>query len=334
MNGYVQTRCPRCGNAAWGHPMQAVPCNSCGQAVPPMAQPQGWGQAPGMGSFGAAPGMPAAQPQPQHAQQAWGAPPPVAGQGAPPPGMGGAPGMPYGTPQPGFGAPPAGAQPQGHAGPQVSVPLPFGLKVPVNLGGGGAKLKIIGGVVLAIVLAVGGVIVKSKMTPKGMLSYGTLGLDKGKPDADKMYTAVAASAKKWRKDAVFWSLNYQAVRADGTVDVSKGAEVVYTSPSASASHAKKVRSDSIKKFGFNTSGVSWKSKWGWNDPLEDLEAHPEPKCTIKDVVALLGKQGLTGSKTVRITFDPKFADYYAWRVIGSDPKMDALFSWDDCSPIK
>lgn len=320
MNGYVQTRCPKCGNAAWGHPMQAVPCNTCGQQVPPMAQPQGWGQQPGMGAFGAAPGMPAQQPQ--QPQQAWGAPPPVAGQ-------------PQGgyAPQPGFGAP----QPQAQAGGagKVNMQLPYGIKLPISMGGG-MGFKIIGGIVLAIGLAVGGFILKSKFTtPKGMLSYGSLGLTKGKPDADAAYASLAKPASKWKKDAIFWSLNYQAVRADGTVDVSKGAEIVFVSPSASGSHAKSVRSDSIKKYGLTAAGVNHKNKWGFTDVVEGIEAHPEPKCKVKDVVALLVKDGtLSGSKTVRITFDPKFADYYAWRVIGSDPKIDALYGWDDCALIK
>lgn len=288
-----------------------------------MAQPQGWGQQPGMGAFGAAPGMPAQAQQPQQ----WGAPPPVAGQGP-------APGAAFGQPpQAGFGAPAAPAHAAG-AG-KVHIPLPLGLKLPISMGGG-MGFKIIGGVVLAIALAVGGFILKSKFTtPKGMLSYSSLGLAKGKPDADAMYTSVAKPASKWKKDAMFWSLNYQAVRADGTVDVSKGAEVVYVSPSASGSHAKSVRNDSIKKYGFSSAGVNHKNKWGFTDVVEGIEAHPEPKCKVKDVVALLAKDGgLTGGKTVRITFDPKFADYYAWRVIGSDPKIDALYSWEDCSIIK
>ena len=299
MNGYVQTRCPRCGNAAWGHPMQAVPCNSCGQHVPPMAQPQGWGAAPGLGSFGAAPGMAPGAPQPQpQPQQSWGAPPPV-----------------------------ANAQQ-----PKMNVNLPYGLKLPINVGGAGMKLKIIGGVVLAIVLAGAGVFFKIKKTPKGMLSYASLGLS-GKPDADLAYANLVKDAKKWKKDAILWSVNFQSVRADGTIDVGKGAEVVYVSPDASASHAKSVRSDSVRKYGLTARGVK-PAKYGWNDVVEGLEAHPEPQCKIKDVVEILKKQGLSGDKTVRITFDPKFADFYAWRVIGSDPKIDALFGWSDCQPIK
>lgn len=297
MNGYVQTRCPRCGNAAWGHPMQAVPCNSCGQQVPPMAQPQGWGAAPGLGSFGAAPGV------------------------------GG-----FGQPAAGF-AQPAQAAPTAAAGaPKMSVNLPYGIKLPINIGGKHMTLKIIGGVVLAIALAIGGVLFKKTRTPKGMLSYSSLGLS-GKPDADAAYRNLAKDAGKWKKDAILWSVNFQAVRADGTIDVGKGAEVVYVSPDASASHAKSVRSDSVRKYGLTASGVK-PAKYGWNDVVEGIEAHPEPTCKIKDVVELLKKQGLSGDKTVRITFDPKFADFYAWRVISSDPKIDALFGWTDCQPIK
>lgn len=324
MNGYVQTRCPRCGNAAWGHPMQAVPCNWCGQQVPPMAQPQGWGAAPGMGSFGAAPGM-APQAAAPMQQQAWGAPPPVAGQ---PPGMQG-----FGQPAPGFAQQPqAAAAPQAGAAPKMNVQLPYGIKLPISIGGKHMKLKIIGGVILMIALAVGGVLFKKAKTPKGMLSYSSVGLS-GKPDADAAYANLAKDASKWKKDAILWSVNFQAVRADGTIDVSKGAEVVYVSPDASASHAQSVRSDSVRKYGLTASGVK-PARYGWNDVVEGLEAHPEPACKIKDVVALLGKQGLTGNKTVRITFDPKFADFYAWRVIGSDPKIDQLFGWSDCQPIK
>jgi hypothetical protein len=288
-----------------------------------MAQPQGWGAAPGMGSFGAAPGMTAPNPQaPQ--QQSWGAPPAVAGQ---PPGMGG-----FGQPAAGFQQPQPQAPAAAGAGPKMNVNLPYGIKLPINIGGKHMKLKIIGGVILAIAVAVGGVVFKKTRTPKGMLSYSSVGLS-GKPDADLAYANLAKDATKWKKDAILWSVNFQAVRADGTIAVERGAEVVYVSPDASGSHAKSVRSDSVRKYALTASGVK-PAKYGWNDVVEGLEAHPEPQCKIKDVIELLKKQGLTGDKTVRITFDPKFADFYAWRVIGSDPKIDALFGWSDCQPIK
>ena len=357
MNGYVQTRCPRCGNAAWGHPAQATPCSTCGQPVPPMGAaqapmpapmaPQGWGAVPGMGG---APGMPGmgAPGMGMGAAPGMGAPG-MPGMGAP--GMGMAPGMGAAPGMPGMGTPPGMQVGAGQANPwssppvstqatpqKMGIPLPGGFKLPFNItgkGGGISYFKIIGGVLLVIALGVGGLIFKMKyVTPKGMMSYASLSLEKGKPDADKMITQLAGIAKKWKKDAIFWSSNFQAVRSDGTVDVSKGAEVVYTSPSASGSYAKSQRSDSVKKYSFNPSGVNGKGKWGWNDPIKDMEAHPTPKCGIKDVVALLVKDGFGPGKTVRITFDPKFADYYAWRVIGEDPKIDALYAWEDCSLIK
>ncbi|MFO0569051.1 MAG: hypothetical protein U0263_25555 [Polyangiaceae bacterium] len=49
---------------------------------------------------------------------------------------------------------------------------------------------------------------------------------------------VTSLAQKWKKDAVFWSVNYQAVRADGTVLVDKGAVVEFISPSKVSSASK------------------------------------------------------------------------------------------------
>jgi hypothetical protein len=221
----------------------------------------------------------------------------------------------------------------------MGIPLPGGFKLPFSIagkGGGISYFKIIGGVVLVIALGIGGLIFKMKfVTPKGMISYASAGLEKGKPDADKAITQLAGFAKKWKKDAIFWSANYQAVRADGTVDASKGAEVVFTSPGNSASYAKSQRNDSVKKYALGASGINGKGKWGWNDPIKDMEAHPTPKCQIKDVMALLVKEGkLPQGKTVRVTFDPKFADFYAWHVLNEELSINTNYAWEDCSIIK
>ena len=159
------------------------------------------------------------------------------------------------------------------------------------------------------------------------------GCDKKKPDGDKLITALATPAKKWKKDAIWWSANFQAVDAEGRVDVSKGAEVVYISENGVQSHAKSIRKDSIKKYGAGSAGVRHSDLWGATDPWEGVEKHPEPQCKIKDVMAIVGKQ-LPAGKTVRVTFDPKFADYYAWRVLSDNPKIDTLYAFSDCSEIK
>ena len=333
--GYVQTRCPRCGAGAWALPTQAVPCQSCGQAVGPIgaaamapqAAPIPPAQMPYGTGAGAAPYGQQAAPYGQQAAN------PYAGQQQ----FAGA--YPGSAPAPMPAAAPAAATPAAApASPaaQFSVNV-GGIKIPFKLGGGGgmSKFKIIGSVVLVIALSIAGVIIKMKMggTAKGNLSYASLGVDSKKPDGDKLIAALATPAKKWKKDAMWWSANFQAVDAEGRVDVSKGAEVVYISENGVQSNAKSVRKDSIKKYGAGSAGVKHRDLWGATDAWEGVEQHPAPQCTIKDVMAIVGKQ-LPAGKTVRVTFDPKFADYYAWRVLSDNPKMDTLYAFSDCSVIK
>src|SRR5689334_7558208 len=163
-NGYVQTTCPSCGAAAWGHPNQQTPCNTCGRMVPPLA-------------FAPPPMV---------------APPPAA-----PPG-----GFAVASPQQPYVAPapvPQVTQPAQPKPGVVKVELPYGIKLPINVGKLG-KWGVIGVVVLVIAASVGFAIFKAKKggssTKKGNLSYSALGLDMKKADPDKMITAVEAQALK------------------------------------------------------------------------------------------------------------------------------------------
>src|SRR5690242_9027520 len=139
---YVQTRCARCGAAAWGHMTQAVPCGSCGQMIAPVAAP------PAAQPYGA----PAPAPMPQA-----GPPMPQGGlmQGAQP--------MAQGT-----GAPLSASQPQPQNQGQVKIGIPIGvggIKIPIKLGGGAgglSKIKIIGLCIAVPILAVAAIIVKGK----------------------------------------------------------------------------------------------------------------------------------------------------------------------------
>ena len=132
---------------------------------------------------------------------------------------------------------------------------------------------------------------------------------------------------------MWWSANFQAVDAQGRVDVAKGAEVVYISEGAVQSAARSVRKDSIKKFGAGSAGVSHAKLWGATEPWKGVERHPTPVCKLKDVMAIVGRT-LPAGKTVRVTFDPRFADFYAWRVMSDNPKIDALYAFSDCALIK
>ena len=126
-----------------------------------------------------------------------------------------------------------------------------------------------------------------------------------------------------------------AVRNDGTVDVSKGAQVMYVSPSKVSSPSKTVRKDSIRKYVFTSSFVDHSRKWNATNQWKGVEAPALPTCTIKQLAKNLEKEGLTAGKTVRISFDPSF-DWGAeqvWHVRGEDPKIDQSYSFKDCSKV-
>lgn len=204
-----------------------------------------------------------------------------------------------------------------------------GFSLPIGGKGGGVSgAKIVFGIIAAIALGIGGYVVKSKLgpAPKGVVTYSRLGVDAKAPAADELYKAAAPDAKRWMSDATFWSLNIHAVRPDGTVDTSKPINIAYVSPNNSASAAKRTRSNSLRKYASNPKGLKT-SSWGWNEVVKDIEPHPQPKCTIKQLVGKLGIKA-----PVRVMFEPKFASYYAWTVYVNDQPKN--YSWEDCAEIK
>jgi hypothetical protein len=211
-----------------------------------------------------------------------------------------------------------------------------GIKIPFKIkGGAGMQFKIIGFVIFAIIASVAAFVIKSKFkgdtTAKGNLSYKSLGLNSKAAPVDDLVDAVERAATRWRRDAVWWSMNLQTVKADGTVDTNKaGIEVVYISPSGVSDSVKSRRDDSIKKFNFGPSGVSHDQLWGATEPWTDVYPMPTPKCGVKELMEQqLSKRGITGDTTVRISIDPD--DYGAWHVWGD---INAYFSPEDCSELK
>ena len=275
-----------------------VPCPKCGQPVM-VAQVTGTGFCRcGNQVSGGAP-------------QGAGGPP---GMGAGMPGMGGMPGMP---------------------------------RMPFPQAGGSPKAKIFGAIGVSVVLIVAGGVwsaFKRDMFGgggRGQAGYGQLsGVDPKKPDGDAMMLAVAGLATRWKRDAVWWGVNYQAVHADGTVDLERGAQVTYASLSSAKSAAKSINKDSLKEFSFGTIGVNYSGMTGVRDYKQWQDATPPalPQCSLKQLTKQLGAKGLTGSKTVRITYDQQFGwagpTEPSWRVIGEDPKMDNYFSMATCAQTK
>jgi hypothetical protein len=114
--------------------------------------------------------------------------------------------------------------------------------------------------------------------------------------------------------------------------------VTYASLSSAKSYAKSINQDSLKEFSFGENGVSFNRMKGVLDPRKWQNAEPPdlPRCTIKQLTQLLQSKGLTGTKTVRITYDQQFPGpaEASWRVMGDDPKIDGYFSLATCAPVK
>ena len=230
-----------------------------------------------------------------------------------------------------------GAPAQGNYG-MPNVP---NVAMPSMSTGGFGMMKVFGGVGAVVVigaLSLGGWYAKRHFFGgggKGKIGYGQLGISASAADGDKMISSVAGLATKWKKDAVWWSVNYQAVKADGTVILEKGAVVEYVSPSRVQAASKKGREDSIKKFQFGASGVDFGKTWNATNQWKNVVPPPAPQCSMKQMLATLAPKGLTGEKTVRVTFDPQFQNVNVptWHVIGEDPKIDAYYSMVDCSEV-
>jgi hypothetical protein len=216
------------------------------------------------------------------------------------------------------------------------------------MGGGGFPVgKVIGIVAGAIALTVGSIgfyFVKSALFGsggKGHIGYAQMGIDPKKADPDKLITSVSGLAQKWKKDATWWSINLQTVGADGNADCSGGGCVVqYASLKSASSAATSVNKDSIKDFSFGPKEVNFAGTRGTagGKPWKEPKAPPTPGCGIKQLVETqLKAKGLTGSKTVRVTFDASSGfgpSEWSWRVVGQDPKIDSYFSLATCAQTK
>lgn len=205
-------------------------------------------------------------------------------------------------------------------------------------------LLVVAAIVGIVAITIGVFVVKRRLglqASKGNLALAALGLDLAHGDPDKMIVAVGEPARRWARDAVWWSINLQNLRPDGTIDIDAGgAAVTYLSPSRVQSLLPKERKDSVKKFSFGGAGVSWSAITGV--PRRWTEVHPPaaPGCSIKQVAELLHGRGLVAGKTVHLLFDPELNRMVgapaqdSWHVTSADPELDIWFSMADCSVTK
>jgi hypothetical protein len=207
----------------------------------------------------------------------------------------------------------------------------------VGVGAGGpSKLKVIGGGILAVVVAIGygALRMGSSFLPKaGHEKISNLGIDQKKADPDKMIAAAAAYAKKWKSDAGFWSVTIQKLGADGTVDLSQTNVVVeYFSPSAVSSPLPTTRNDSIKKFNFIGEDMDYTNIWGVTKQYNPApKATAIPGCTAKQLAAKLVQLGiLKPGASTQVSIDPAFGDQWLVQT-GSVPRS---FDLGNCAEKK
>jgi len=172
---------------------------------------------------------------------------------------------------------------------------------------------------------------------KGQLDYESIGVDPKQANADTLIQGLAGPARKWKSDAVFYSANFNAVGADGTVDLSAGGKVVYVSPRRVGSALKNQRKDAIKEFlltkGYARHDKKLNATKGWKNFSPVTLG-----CSIQQLTTILKDKGLTAGKKVKITYNPKlqgrFVPQPSWRVTGDDPKVDAYYSLSNCDLVK
>lgn len=192
------------------------------------------------------------------------------------------------------------------------------------------------GALMVLVIGVGfvGMKLKNKYMPKkGTATYSALSIDKAKADPDTFITVLSSRAKRWRRDAAWWSINVFKVRADGTIKIGDGQAPVVTfiSPSRVSAASKNRRKDSIKKFRFGTDRVEYKKRWGASNRWDEVSTPDLPTCSIKNLVSTLGELGLSGNQTVDVSYDPVFArGRYEWTVRSEQKALEGTYSMDNC----
>lgn len=210
--------------------------------------------------------------------------------------------------------------------------MSFGKGPAAFAGGGVSKTKIYGGIALAVLVAGGGSVARGLLPKPGIVSVSSLGIDNKKADPDKMLAAAVPYAKKWKGDAVFWSMTVQKLRADGTTDLSDtNVNIEFVSPSGVSSFIGSQRDDSIKKFNFIDGKMQFKDKWGVRERASSApHGMPIPGCTAKKLAEKLVSMKIMKPEGVQATIDPHFSE--GWLVqTGSIPKKFDIMT---CAELK
>lgn len=225
---------------------------------------------------------------------------------------------------------------------QVSLPgvTPADTSFPI-----GKILAIVGSALLIGAIAIGGYYVKTRFFGPGgkdSAGYTAMGIDEKKAEPrDLLRAATDVAHAKWHYRSEWWGAKFRGVRADGTIDLttSDGSAVLtFVKPMEITFRDKKMREDSVRRFTFVPKGLKFdKPEMFLKHIPKDFDRPKPPTCDVGDLVRGLG---LSGSETVRVTFDPldaagKERDVpRAWRVMNDSQSVDAYYDLYSCELIE
>jgi hypothetical protein len=327
-----------------------------GYQPPPGGYPPPAGYPPQAGP----PQAPAGYPQPGAAPQPGaGYPQPGAPQaGAPQPGgyppTGGPPAAPgYGPPggMPGYGPPPGPPQqPSGMRPPTTGSSggggmtryLPILFAVGMGLLGTGVMVaQTVFGIEIPIIgrFFGGGRSGSGSSGPSAEADFEAMGLSFTKADPNALIAKLEGRAKRWRKDARFYSLHINGMSGDGTIDFSTkkpNMTVEFFSPSLISSKSPASYKKGIRKFMINAYKID-EQVWGVKKPHDDVPGTPIPKCAMTKLVSTLKGEGVTPSSEVMVSLDPGFAfatKGLSLNVQTKQPKLHVYADIHSCEVIK
>ncbi len=234
--------------------------------------------------------------------------------------------------------------------------MPPGVAPPAIRSAGGLSRFMGMGFGVLVALVVGGVVLAQnvfgiEIPIIGRFVGGGSGKAKAKRELDRMgveYDAanpndiiegMAKRAKKWRKEAEFYSVSINGLKSDGTIDFSKDNStmvVEFFSPKLVGSTSKSSREKGIRKYIINKYNVD-EQIWGVKKRYTDVPGTPIPECELSEVGKLLKERGMKGKKTASVSLDPGFAfatDGLSFNINVSSPKLHLYVDIDSCEVIK
>jgi hypothetical protein len=184
--------------------------------------------------------------------------------------------------------------------------------------------------VLPIGLAVGGVLLTGAVIGLVALSdknsLRRYNITPARADPEAMVLAAEHAAKAWRPDATFHAIRIQALRTDGTTDLTRpNTNVVVEFASASSSAS----TDRVRSYVFTNNGMTEQSVSGATNTASALL----PPCTPRRLGAALAQSGVGNNETVQAQYDPAAVSTEAagWFVVSTTPTFRRWFDAGDCS---